>query len=93
MGEWLKNKWKDILTNGFVSILCVMIAFWAYGWRDKTNAEEKRISNLEATKADVTYVDKENSRQDEQIGTKASKEVVNSIDEKLNLIIELVSNQ
>ena len=92
MGDWLKDKWKDLIAQGGISVLVIFIGFWAYGWRDKGNLNEEEHKALRREKASIEYVNKQNSLQDFKIELKADKSLVESMDAKLDIIISKLPN-
>lgn len=87
MGGWLKDKYKELLINGLISAMCVLLGFWAYGFRQSSNNSEARFKRLETQKAEVTYVNEQCLFINSQLDKKADKSVVESMDHKLDLIL------
>jgi hypothetical protein len=92
MGDWLKDRYRELIAQGAISILCVFMAFWIYGWRDSGNANDKEHKALQKEKASLDYVNKQNSIQDFKIELKADKSLVESMDAKLDIIISKLPN-
>ena len=92
--DWLKSKYRELLVNGLISAMCVMLGFWAYGFRQSNSDDEARMKKLETEKASYGYVDGKyrdhfayDLIQDKQIEKKADKSLVESMDKKLDLIL------
>jgi len=89
MGDWLKDRpFMAWLLNLLSAVLIVFIGFWAYGFRDSNSADEARIKRLEDQKAEITSVDKHYELIQEQLDKKADKSLVESMDSKLDLILQ-----
>jgi len=95
MGDWLKNKYKEILINGLISFIVVFLGFWAYGYRDSRQGISRDIQKLYIEKASNESVDRKfnahlsgfEADQNAEIATKADRSVVESMDHKLDLIL------
>jgi len=71
------------------TLLVALIIFWAYGMR----GSKKELNDKIEKKADVCYVDSQNTKQDKRISEKADKSLVESMDSKLDLILDKLQNK
>jgi hypothetical protein len=92
MGSWLKEKYREIILQSLISVLIIFVGFWAYGWRDSGRLNEMEHKELRDKKASVEYVNRQNFIQDKVIDNKADKSLVESMDDKLDIIINKLSN-
>jgi len=89
--EWLKDKYKDMLMQGLITLLVMLIMLWGGGL---LQSKEKRADVLDK-KADRALVEKRFSNhidvfeadQNAKIDSKADKSLVESMDGKLDLIL------
>lgn len=89
MNDFLKNKpmlaW---ILNLLSSILIIFIAFWLTGWSASKQDVSNDIESLKLKKADITYVNSLDEDQEKRINNKADKSLVESMDKKLDLILQ-----
>lgn len=89
MNDWLKNRpalaW---ILNLLSSVLVVFIAFWLTGWSSGKTSVSEDIENLKTKKADVVYVDRNCDAIEKKLEKKADKSLVESMDSKLDLILQ-----
>lgn len=88
---WLKEKYRELIINFFLSILGMLFIFWITGIRDSDANIKKDIDEIKIKKAEITYVDSQNAKQDVTIERKADKSLVESMDKKLDLILQKIS--
>lgn len=83
--SWMnRNPFLSMVLTAFLTALC-SYAILAAGWSRDDEKERKAAIDK---KADVTYVDEQNKRQDTFISGKADRSVVESMDRKLDLILQ-----
>lgn len=89
MNDWLKDKpmlaW---ILNLLSSVLVVLLAFWLTGWSSDKASVSDDIESLKLKKADIEYVDECDNSLDDKIKQKADKSLVESMDSKLDLILQ-----
>ena len=100
MNDFLKDKpmlaW---MLNLLSSVIVVLLAFWLTGWSDSKNSVSKDIETLKIEKADYDYVNSADDKlqinftdkckeMDLRIEKKTDKSLVESMDKKLDLILQ-----
>jgi len=87
---WLKEKYKEIVLNFFLTIIGMFLIFWATGIKDSDANIKKDIEDLKLRKAPYEYVDKQNDIQDQRMETvrKENREDHSMMIQKLDEIIK-----